>query len=168
MQTQTSSSGNSQNNTGTQITDTQSIYDEIQKRIENAKRLQQLSQEKPKKISLNENVNLGDSAVNPTHDMGITSENKPFSINFNNFLYPLIALVGAGIIVAVLYAKKNKLWFNFDFKSENKQIDNSIKSIEKDDFIDEDYSLMILKNRLAKGEITIEEFNRLKDALKEP
>lgn len=31
--------------------------------------------------------------------------------------------------------------------------------------MEENYSLMILKNRLAKGEITIEEFNNLKKAL---
>jgi len=82
-------------------------------------------------------------------------------------LYPLIALAGAGVIVAVLYVKKNKLWFNSDFKSTNRR-DDSMKPVEKEDDTVEDYSLMILKNRLAKGEITIEEFNRLKDALKEP
>jgi len=50
-----------------------------------------------------------------------------------------------------------------------RNVDDSMKYVEKDnDFVEEDYSLMILKNRLAKGEITIEEFNRLKDALKEP
>ena len=87
----------------------------------------------------------------------------------NNFMYPLIALAGAGVIIAVMYGKKNKLWFNSDFKLIKKQnVDDSEKSIEKNDFVEEDYSFMILKNRLAKGEITIEEFNRLKDALKEP
>jgi hypothetical protein len=163
------SPGASQNNTGTtQTTDTQAIYEEIQKRIENAKRLQQLAQSKSKEISLNENMKLGDSIGNASSNM-VTTETKPFSVDFNNLLYPLIALAGAGVIVAVLYAKKNKLWFNFDLKPMNKQnVDDSVKSVEKeDDFIEEDYSLMILKNRLAKGEITIEEFNRLKDALKE-
>jgi hypothetical protein len=163
-----SSGTSAQNNTGTtQTTDVQAIYDEIQKRVENAKRLQQLMQEKPKKISLNENVNLGDSIGNvSTSNAGATSENKLLSVDFNNILYPLIALAGVGVIVAVLYVKKNKLWFNSDFKSTNIH-DDSMKPVEKDDVI-EDYSLMILKNRLAKGDITIEEFNRLKDALKEP
>jgi len=167
---QGSSGTSTQNNTGTtQTTDAQAVYEEIQKRIENAKRLQQLMQAKSKEISLNENVHLGDSIDNAfTSNMGTISENKPLSVDFNNILYPLIALVGAGVIVAVLYAKKNKLWFNSDFKPMNsKNVDDSIESVEKDDFIEEDYSLMILKNRLAKGEITIEEFNRLKDALKE-
>ncbi|TSA16113.1 MAG: hypothetical protein D4R72_07520 [Nitrosopumilales archaeon] len=165
-----SSGTSAQNNTGTtQTTDVQAIYDEIQKRIENAKRLQQLMQEKPKKISLNENMNLGDSLGNAsTSNAGATSENKLLSVDFNNILYPLIALAGAGVIVAVLYVKKNKLWFNSDFKSTDGHDDDSMKPVEKEDDVVEDYSLMILKNRLAKGEITIEEFNRLKDALKEP
>jgi uncharacterized membrane protein len=164
-----SSETSTQNNTGTtQTTDVQAIYEEIQKRIENAKRLQQLMQAKSKEILLNENMNLGDSISNAsTYNMGPISENKLLSVDFNNILYPLIALAGAGVIIAVLYVKKNKLWFNSDFKSTNRH-DDSMKSIEKEDDVVEDYSLMILKNRLAKGEITIEEFNRLKDALKEP
>ena len=171
VQTTPSSSGTSaQNNTGTtQTTDAQAIYEEIQKRIENAKRLQQLMQVKPKEVSLNENMNLGDSIGNTSSNMGTISENKSSSIDFNNLLYPMIALAGGGVIAAVLYTKKNKLWFNSGFKPINKKnADDSMKSVEKDDFVEEDYSLMILKNRLAKGEITIEEFNRLKDALKEP
>ncbi|MBI3639582.1 MAG: fibronectin type III domain-containing protein [Thaumarchaeota archaeon] len=168
---QNSSVTSTQNNTGTtQTTNAQAIYEEIQKRIENAKRLQQLMQAKSKAISLNENMNLVVSIGNPsTSNMGTIFENKSLSVDFNNILYPLIALAGAGVIVAVLYTKKNKLWFNSDFKPINEQIDDSMKYVEKaDDFVEEDYSLMILKNRLAKGEITIEEFNRLKDALKEP
>jgi uncharacterized membrane protein len=165
-----SSGTSAQNNTGTtQTTDVQAIYDEIQKRIENAKRLQQLMQAKSKEVSLNENVNLGDSIGNiSTSNVKTISENKLLSVDFNNILYPLIALAGAGVIIAVLYVKKNKLWFNSDFKSTNRDDDDSMKSVEKEDDAVEDYSLMILKNRLAKGEITIEEFNRLKDALKEP
>ena len=171
VQTTPSSSGTStQNNTGTtQTTNAQAIYDEIQKRIENAKRLQQLMQAKSKQITLNENVNLVNSISNASSNMGTTSENKPLLIDSSNILYPLIALAGGGVIAVVLYVKKTKLWFNSDLKSVNKQnIDDPMKSEEKDDFAEEDYSFMILKNRLAKGEITIEEFNRLKDALKEP
>lgn len=171
IQTTQNSSGTSvQNNTGTtQTTDTQAIYAEIQKRIENAKRLQQLMQAKSEKISLSENMSFGDSISDISSNVGTPSENKPLSVDFNNMLYPLIALAGAGVIAVVLYVKKNKLWFNSDFKTTDKQnVDDSVKSREKDDFVEEDYSLMILKNRLAKGEITIEEFNRLKDALKEP
>src|SRR5690348_5159296 len=66
VQSTPSSSGTStQNNTGTtQTTNAQAIYDEIQKRIENAKRLQQLMQAKSKQITLNENVNLVNSINN--------------------------------------------------------------------------------------------------------
>jgi hypothetical protein len=162
----------SQNNPGTtQINNTQTIYQEIQQRIENAKRLHQLTQSKSNEVSLIESVGLGDLINNPsTSNMAITSENKTPFVDLNNMLYPLIALSGAGVIVAVLYVKKNKLWFNSDLKSMKKQnVSDSVKSVEKEtDFIEEDYSIMILKNRLAKGEITIEEYNRLKDALKEP
>ena len=38
---------------------------------------------------------------------------------------------------------------------------------ELDNFSEEDYSLLILKNRLAKGEISIKEFNTLKATLLE-
>ena len=166
------SSSTSQNNPGdTQTNNAQTIYQEIQKRIENAKRLQQLNQLKFKEISLTESMGLGDSINNDsTSNMATTSGIKIPSLDFNNMLYPLIALAGAGVIVTVLYVKKNKLWFNPDLKSMKKpDVSDSVKSIEKeDDFIEEDYSVMILKNRLAKGEITIEEYNRLKDALKEP
>ncbi|HEV2193580.1 MAG TPA: fibronectin type III domain-containing protein [Nitrosopumilaceae archaeon] len=168
VQTAPQNSGGSTQNSTTQTNNAQAIYEEIQKRIENAKRLQQLMQSKSNTISLSENTNLGDSISNPsTSPVGTTSD-KISSIDFNNMLYPLIALAGAGVIAAVLYGKKNNLWFNSNFKLMKKQ-DDSIASVEKeDDFVEEDYSLMILKNRLAKGEITIEEFNRLKDALKEP
>jgi uncharacterized membrane protein len=160
-----------QNNTGTtQTTDTQAIFEEIQKRIENAKRLQQLMQPKSNKILLNEGMGLVDSIGNAsTSNPEITSGNKTSSIDFKNMLYPLIALAGASVIVAVLYVKKNKLWFNSDLKSMKKQdVSDSVESVEKEDNLVEDYSIMILKNRLAKGEITVEEYNRLKDALKEP
>ena len=171
VQTMPGSSGTRiQNNTGAaQTNDTQAIYEEIQKRIDNAKRLQQLMQQS-KQISLNENVGIGDLIDNISNsNVETTSENKT-SFDFNNVLYPMIALAGAGVIGAVLYGKKNKLWFSSSFKSMKKQNDGeSTGSVEiKNDFVEEDYSFMILKNRLAKGEITIEEFNRLKDALKEP
>ncbi len=149
---------------------TQSIEEIIQQRIENAKRLQQLLQAKPNVISLNENVGLGDVIGNTSLSKIPTLENNAQAFDFHNMLYPLIALAGVGVIIAVLYGKKNRLWFTPSYKSTNTHdFSDSMESVEKDnDSIEDDYSLMILKNRLAKGEITIEEFNRLKDALKEP
>jgi uncharacterized membrane protein len=156
--------------TQTQTTnETQAIYEEIQKRIENAKRSQQLSNPKSNVVSLNENMGVGDLVGNvSSSNTGIT-EHKASSFDFNNLMYPFIALAGAGLIMAVIYTKKNKLWFIPKITSTSKTDLSTSEFVEKDnDLIEEDYSLMILKNRLAKGEITIEEFNRLKVALKEP
>ncbi len=149
---------------------TQSIEEIIQQRIENAKRLQELLQAKSNEISLNESMSLGDVIGNTTLSQTPTLKNIVSSFDFSNLLYPLIALAGVGVIIAVLYGKKNRLWFTPSYKSINTHDSgDSMESVEKDsDSVEDDYSLMILKNRLAKGEITIEEFNRLKDALKEP
>ncbi len=162
--------GSSVTPTQTQTTnETQAIYEEIQKRIENAKRLQQLLNPKSNLVLLNENLSVGDLSGNITLSNVGTAENKSSSFNFNNLLYPLIALAGVGVIVAVVYGKKNGLWFSPNQKSRIKYETNNSESVEKtSELQEEDYALMILKNRLAKGEITIEEFNRLKDALKEP
>jgi hypothetical protein len=162
-----------QNNPGTttqtQTTnETQAIYEEIQKRIENAKRLQQILNPKSNVISLNENLGVVDLIGN-TSSLNVETKNKIPSFDFNNLMYPFIALAGAGLIITVIYTKKNKLWFSPNVTSTSKTDLNTPEFVERDnDLIEEDYSLMILKNRLAKGEITIEEFNRLKDALKEP
>jgi len=156
--------------TQTQTTnETQAIYEEIQKRIENAKRSQQLSNPKSNVVSLNENMGVGDLVGNASSSNTGITEHKASSFDFNNLMYPFIALAGAGLIMAVIYTKKNKLWFIPKITSTSKTDLSTSEFVEKDnDLIEEDYSLMILKNRLAKGEITIEEFNRLKDALKEP
>ncbi len=163
-----------QNNPGTTTqtqtaNETQAIYEEIQKRIENAKRLQHLFNPKSNVISLNENVGVGDLIGNVSSSNAGITEHKTLSFDFNNLMYPFIALAGGGLIIAVIYMKKNKLWFSSNITSTSKTGLDTSEFVEKDNvLIEEDYSLMILKNRLAKGEITIEEFNRLKDALKEP
>jgi hypothetical protein len=162
--------GSSVTLTQTQTTNgTQAIYEEIQKRIENAKRLQQLLNPKSNLVLLNENLSVGDLIGNVTSSNVGTTENKTPSFDFNNLLYPLIALAGVGVIIAVVYGKKNSLWFSPNQKSRIKYKTSNSEPVEKtSESQEEDYALMILKNRLAKGEITIEEFNRLKDALKEP
>ena len=161
-----------QNNPGasSQTTnDNQSIDEIIKQRIENAKRLQQLLQTKSNKISLNEHIGVGDLIGNafPSQTQNLGSILQSF--DFNNLLYPLMVVAGVGVIVAVVIVKKNGLWFNPSFKSTNKHYPSDSTESEKQDDIsvEEDYSLLILKNRLAKGEITIEEYNRLKDALRE-
>jgi hypothetical protein len=129
--------------------------------------LQELLQGKSNKISLVETVGIGDLVGNASSSQ--TSETKPWSPDFGTLLYPLIALAGVGVIVAVLIGKKNGLWFSPNFKSAPREdFNESLGPIQQEtDSAEEDYSLMILKNRLAKGEITIEEYHRLKEALKE-
>ena len=149
--------------------DNQSIDEIIKQRIENAKRLQQLLQTKSNKISLKENIGVGDLIGNilPSQTQNLRSLLQSF--DFNNLLYPLMIVAGVGVIVAVIIVKKNGLWFNPSFKSTDRHhTSDSMESEKQDDVsVEEDYSLLILKNRLAKGEITIEEYNRLKDALRE-
>lgn len=161
-----------QNNAGASsqtTSDNQSIDELIKQRIENAKRLQQLLKTKSNKISLYENMGITDLS-----GKAFLSQIPNFgsilpSFTFNNLLYPLMVLAGVGVIVAVIIVKKNGLWFNPSFKSMDiRSTSDSMESEKQDDVsVEEDYSLLILKNRLAKGEITIEEYNRLKDALRE-
>ena len=53
---------------------------------------------------------------------------------------------------------------NLTQEKESKKETDSSKSAE---ISDEDYNILVLKNRLAKGEITIDEFRALKKALKQ-
>lgn len=161
-----------QNNAGAPSptnTDNQSIDELIKQRIENAKRLQQLSHAKMNQISLNENIGVGDLIGNTFLSQTLTLGNILPSFDVKNLLYPLLVLAGVSIIVAVIIGKKNQLWFKPSFKSPDMHDTNDSMELEKQDDVpvEEDYSLLILKNRLAKGEITIEEYNRLKDALRE-
>jgi uncharacterized membrane protein len=158
---------NASTNPSQQNNPSQSIDEIIKQRIENAKRLHDLLQSKPKKISFIENVGVVDVIANPSLSSSSPSANNTLSFDSGNMMYILIILAGVGVIIAVLYGKKNKLWFSGSTNTE--VIRDSLGSSGKhDEQIEEDYSFMILKNRLAKGEISIEEFNRLKDALKEP
>jgi uncharacterized membrane protein len=85
--------------------------------------------------------------------------------NWNNILYPVISLVGVGIVVSILYLrKKQKIPIN-NIKKETVTPSAPAVVPEKQD---EDYAMMILKNRLAKGEITLEQFKEIKDELSEP
>ncbi|MEX1996874.1 MAG: SHOCT domain-containing protein, partial [Nitrosopumilaceae archaeon] len=94
---------------------------------------------------------------------GTTGISTPIDLG-SNMLYVVIGLGGAGAIAGVVYGIKNKNRHNQDDKPVVKIREPSVKSTPSED----DYALMILKNRLAKGEITIDEFNALKEALKEP
>ncbi|MGB6464153.1 MAG: hypothetical protein WBF38_08030 [Nitrosotalea sp.] len=91
------------------------------------------------------------------------SEQSPTGYDFKNILYPIMAICGAGIVGFILYHKKMRI--------SKSGMTSSLESSSTTRDVDEskgDYALVILKNRLAKGEITLEEFKVLKDALSEP
>jgi len=115
-------------------------------------------------ISLNEQLNLND-AYNVIPKKSV-SENNLSQGTFPNFeikniMYPLISIVGVAIVVTVLYLrKKQKTISNGTMGVDT----SSVKPIASDT---EDYPILIIKNRLAKGEITMDEFKLLKDELSE-
>jgi len=94
---------------------------------------------------------------------GTTGISTPIDLG-SNLLYVVIGLGGAGAVAGDVYGIKNKNRHDRDDKPVVKIREPSVKSAPSED----DYALMILKNRLAKGEITIDEYNALKDALREP
>jgi len=182
--TQSQQSNQHQNNTQTSnqpstINQTKSIQQLIEERIALAKKLQEEMQNMPNNITLIDSLQLGDAAVNPldrssnsnsSSNHPVTSSQKD-ATQFNNLFYPLIALGGVGIVVGILYGRKNH-FFNKTSIQTIKEIGSTEQpsnfSDTTHDPSDDDYAMMILRNRLAKGEITIEEFNDLRDALKEP
>ncbi|GEM_PF-2068082 len=76
-----------------------------------------------------------------------------------NILYPIMAVCGGGLVGFILYKRK---------KRQNNATEKSQQTVPTGDIADQDYAMMILKNRLAKGEISIDEFKATKDALGEP
>jgi len=161
-----------------------SIQDRIQERIEAAKKQQSQttdSTEKSIEDKIKERIEAaknqgtktnttgstggdkpGDTTI-PKEKPDTTSTNNPVSLEANILF---IALgIGAAVAVGVaVYTMKLKPKFLAREVSDNVSPDqqHSDSSLQE-----EDYSLMILKNRLAKGEITVGEFNELKRALTE-
>ena len=116
---------------------------------------------------MQENIGVGDSIGKPSvESSGMASLfTSSGEYDFKNVLYPLIALGGVGIVVTILYAKKRNP-LRADNLSAIKQIESP--SIPSSDGSEDDYALMILRNRLAKSEITVQEYRSIKDALDEP
>ena len=118
------------------------------------------------KSQLNENVATNDITGNPqkvqTTISGSSEKTSAPSIS-PNILYPVISLCGVGIVVALFYVKKRNLKSDVKKHDHQQFVPTVIQDEQKDD-----YAMVILKNRLAKGEITLGEFNSIKNVLSEP
>lgn len=123
--------------------------------------LQSSSQQR--QYALNESMIVDDTlTLAKVNSTSTSSVQSTAGYDFKNILYPVMAVCGAGIVGFILYRKK--------IGTQSKMTSNleSSSSTENFDETKGDYALVVLKNRLAKGEITIEEFKVLKDALSEP
>jgi len=111
---------------------------------------------------LNENIVMSDvpgniTKTNPSSTFGNSS--APF--DFKNILYPIISLCGVGIVIAIIYFKKINLKPSMQKNIRSQQSTQMVISESDDD------AMVILKNRLAKGKITLDEFKAIKDVLSE-
>ncbi|HEX5359339.1 MAG TPA: fibronectin type III domain-containing protein [Candidatus Nitrosotalea sp.] len=157
-----------------------SLEDQIKQRLADAQRIQQLLHgQNPNSagttpgvkqtVKLSESMVLDDMAGNlGAQKSGGSFMSLPSGIsNFDAsaLLYPVIILAGVGIVVAILYMrKKQRLTGNLVHAKTETFVPVEVTPEPQED----DHAIMILKNRLAKGEITIDEFKALKDELLEP
>src|SRR5574337_923961 len=95
---------------------------------------------------LYENTNLSDAINNSKKIQSMYGISKQPSIGYDveNIVYPLMAACGAGIVVLVVYRKRKR---SKGMPEKNQQ------TLPVNDTYESDYAMMILKNRLAKGEI---------------
>jgi uncharacterized membrane protein len=163
----------------------QSLSDILQQRYADARKLQELlnaqnsgssntnpsstSQNAPKTIQLNENILMTDSSVNQTSQKSTGGQKNNLPSIGSNFdaktmLYPVITLVGVGIVVAILYLRKKQKISSSTIETKTSTMPVAPAPEPQED----DHAMMILKNRLAKGEITVDEFKALKEELSEP
>lgn len=150
------------------------IHEKIKERIEAEKKKREAQTTTPPQTGSDEtavNQTTTGESTTATDDTKVTG-NKPTTSGVStaidlgsNLLYVVIGLGVAGAVAGVVYGIKNKNRHNQGNKPVVKIREPSERSsIPSED----DYALMILKNRLAKGEITIDEYNALKEALREP
>ncbi|MGQ0795748.1 MAG: hypothetical protein ACT4N5_06170 [Nitrosopumilaceae archaeon] len=177
---QTSSS--SQSSSSSSDDGKKSIQEKIQERIEAAKQQSQTTDDSDSEKSIEEKIKERIEAAKnpqtgtadpeqeaPTDDTAKPEEKpeetkKPDSTNNpyidSNIMYIAIGVGAAAAVGVAMYGMKLKPKFLAREVSDTSSTNQQTTSSEE-----EDYSLMILKNRLAKGEISVEEFNELKRAL---
>lgn len=151
--------------------DEKTIQEKIQERIEAAKKLKESQTGTP---VLGENstntgsTNDGTTSEDNSNDTKTSTGNPIGEIDLgSNLLYIIAGVGGAGAAGAAVYVMRNNR-HKPDYSSYFTQPEKT-ESVQKPTTQSEDdYALMILKNRLAKGEITVDEFNERKKALKEP
>lgn len=111
---------------------------------------------------LNENIAMSDVSGNITKTSpSSTFRNSSAPFDFKNILYPVISLCGVGIVITIIYFKKINLKPSMQKNTRSQQSTQLMISESDDD------AMVILKNRLAKGEIALEEFKAIKDVLSE-
>ena len=152
-----------------------SVDDLIKKRIEDAKKLQDLINSQnsgsqhtvnSKVIQLSEKMAVDDVASSPGVQKSNTLGNNLSGLgDFSTVIYPIISLVGAGIVGSVLYLRKKRR--QSDSSTEMIQ-ETPVPEVSSEPKDDGDHAMTILKNRLAKGEITVDQFKELKEELSEP
>lgn len=166
------SSQSDEENENESNSDELTIQEKIKERIEAAQKQKEAQANPPSQTeskstvdqtTTGESTTTTDDTTMTGDKSGTTGISNPIDLG-SNMLYVVIGLGGAGAVAGVAYGIKNKNRHDRVDKPVVKIREPSVKSTPTED----DYALMILKNRLAKGEITIDEFNALKEALKEP
>ncbi len=110
---------------------------------------------------LHENMDIGNVGNTSKPVTLITNVRQTSSgYDLENLLYPTMVACGSVIVGLIVYRKMKRS------KTKSEQSKKSEQIIEDMDS-HEDYALAVLKNRLAKGEINIEEFKATKEVLDE-
>ncbi len=155
-----------------------SLDDLLKQRLADAQRIQQLLHgQNPdssgttgaqQTVRLTESMVLADGAANLGAQKSDAASGNNLTGGLANFdasamIYPTITLVGVAIVVTILYLKKKQKLFGTTKTKTETVIPVEAQPEQQED----DHAMMILKNRLAKGEITIDEFKALRDELSE-
>ncbi|MDE1765399.1 MAG: hypothetical protein KGI27_03875 [Thaumarchaeota archaeon] len=110
---------------------------------------------------LHENMTIVDMVNTSKITKSESNHAQSNGYDVESVLYPSMVACGAGIVGFIVYLRMQRS------KTKSEQ---SKKSLSLNQAVDEkeDYALTVLKNRLAKGEMTLEEFKATRDALDEP